>query len=36
MFINICYDTKDCNVWENGRVFFLEREGNYAFFKRVT
>ena len=32
MFINICYDTKDCNVWENGRVF-LEREGNYAFFK---
>ena len=22
MFINICYDTKDCNVWENGRVFF--------------
>jgi len=33
MFINICYDTKDCNVWENGRVFFLEREGNYAFFK---
>lgn len=22
MFINICYDTKDCNVWEKGRVFF--------------
>ena len=22
MFINICYDTKDYNVWENRRVFF--------------
>ena len=33
MFINICYDTKDCNVWENGRVFF---EGDEAMLARAN
>ena len=35
MFINICYDTKDCNVWGKRTCSFLEREGNYAFLNEL-